>query len=85
MENKYLRVGLYICICLFFIAFINNVITTFDDLKLINQEEDIITFYEMSDFTVKNEKFKKERLIYKYIIYFIFFYNLDHPERIIYY
>lgn len=85
MRNKYLEIGLYICICLFFIAFINNVIVTFDDLKLINQEEDILTFYEISNIKVKNEKLKKERLIYKYIIYFVFFYNLDHPEKIIYY
>lgn len=83
MNNK-IVIGLYICIIVFILSFVNNIIYNFDDIKLINQEEEITTFYELSDVNVKTKKFQKEKLILKYIIYFIFYYNLDHIEKIKY-
>lgn len=77
--------GLYVCLFLFILSFFMNLINHFDDLKVINQEEEIMTFYELTDTDVKNEKFKKERLIYKYIIYFVFFIDIDHLEKILKY
>lgn len=77
--------GLYVCLFLFILSFFINLINHFDDLKIINQEEEIMTFYELTDTDVKNEKFKKERLIYKYIIYFVFFIDIDHLEKILKY
>jgi hypothetical protein len=77
--------GLYVCLFLFIFSFFMNLINHFDDLKVINQEEEIMTFYELTDTDVKNEKFKKERLIYKYIIYFVFFIDIDHLEKILKY
>ena len=77
--------GLYVCLFLFILSFFMNLINHFDDLKVINQEEEIMTFYELTDTDVKNEKFKKERLIYKYIIYFVFFIDIDHLEEILKY
>lgn len=77
--------GLYVCLFLFILSFCINLTNHFDDLKIINQEEEIMTFYELTDTDVKNEKFKKERLIYKYIIYFVFFIDIDHLEKILKY
>lgn len=83
--RNWFNYGLYVCIFLFCFSFLINLIHNFDCLKEINQEEEITTFYELIDFNVKTEKFKKEKLIYKYVVYFIFFINIDHFEEILNY
>ena len=70
---------------LFVISGINNFLRSFDILKEVNNDATLECFLYDVNPNVEIEKPFSEYIqtIFKYIIYFIFFYNIDDPISII--
>lgn len=72
-------------IVLVVVSFINNLLLGFDNLKKLNEDTDIECFLVDIDPNINIEKRyqKKLKTIYQYIIFYIFFYNINDPSSII--
>lgn len=72
-------------IVLVVVSFINNLLLGFDNLKNLNEDTDIECFLVDIDPNINIEKRyqKKLKTIYQYIIFYIFFYNINDPSSII--
>lgn len=80
----YINYKVLIVIILVCLSFINNLLLTFDNLKDLNKSSDLACLVSVVDPSIKveEETINKVSLMYKYIIYFIFFYNINDPTSI---
>lgn len=60
-------------------SFFNNIVLTFDKLKELTKNQEIEVFFQRIDDTVEVENAPTSyvKMIGKYILYFVFFYNID--------
>lgn len=70
-----------IIIILIILSFFNNLLNSYDYLKEINENIDVECFLYNIDNSVKIEKpfITKIKTFCKYLIFYIFFYNVDNP------
>ncbi len=66
-------------------SFFNNVLLGFENLRTINEDLDQECFLQTIDASVKVEKpfIKNVKIIYHYIIFYLFFYDIENPTSII--
>ena len=76
MNNK-----IIIILALLVFSFINNTIIAFDYLKDIASEVEPVVFYHKVEPRVEIEKYIKT--IYKYSVYFIFFFDIDNLPSVV--
>ena len=74
MNNK-----IIIILALLVFSFINNTIIAFDYLKDITSEVEPVVFYHKIEKPVK----KYIKTIYKYSVYFIFFFDIDNLPSVV--
>lgn len=80
MNNK-----IIIILALLVFSFINNAIIAFDYLKDIASEVEPVVFYHKVEPRVEIEKPVKKyiKTIYKYSVYFIFFFDIDNLPSVV--
>lgn len=81
----YINLKVSIILFLIVLSFFNNLIKTFDNLKQLNKEIDALCFLVQVDNSIEVDKpfLSHIKTLYKYIVYFIFFYNIEEPLSII--
>ena len=81
----FINVKVSIILFLIVLSFFNNLLKTYDNLKQLNKDIDTLCFLVQVDNNIKIDKpfLSHIKTLYKYFIYFIFFYNIEEPLSIV--
>lgn len=81
----YINLKVSIILILIVLSFFNNLLKTYDNLKELNKEIDALCLLVKVDNNIEIDKpfFSYIKTLYKYFIYFIFFYNIEDPLSIV--
>jgi hypothetical protein len=80
----YINIKASIILFLIILSFFNNLIRTYDNLKCLNQEIEVKCFLSQVDNIEIEKPFLLHiKTLYKYFIFFMFFYNIEEPLSII--
>ena len=81
----YINLKVSIILILIILSFFNNLLKTYDNLKELNKEIDALCFLVKVDNNIEIDKplLSYIKTLYKYFIYFIFFYNIEDPLSIV--
>lgn len=81
----YINLKISIILFLIVLSFFNNLLKSYDNLKQLNKEIEVECFLAQIDNNIEIEKpfLSHIKTLYKYFIYFIFFYNIEEPLSII--